>query len=126
MKAATFTSDSLVACTDWMWMTLMRLGRTDEAGRLLEPIHSEMLILENGSYLDRLLMYRGEKPPTTLLPDDPSDLDLATYGFGLGHWHLLRGEKDQARRVFLRVTEGPYWAAFGYIAAEAELHRMSR
>ena len=35
-----------------------------------------------------------------------------------------RGEK--AKSIFERVVAGPYWAAFGYIAAEAELARLAK
>ena len=51
-------------------------------------------------------------------------LDLATQGYGVGNWYLYNGEEDEARRIFEHVLSGDYWAAFGYIAAEAELVRM--
>jgi len=53
-----------------------------------------------------------------------NDVDLATYGFGVGNFYLTNGEKDKARAIFEQVMKGPAWNAFGYIAAEAELARM--
>ena len=51
-------------------------------------------------------------------------LDLATHGYGLGAWRLVRGDRPGARAAFERVLETGYWPAFGYIAAEAELRAM--
>jgi hypothetical protein len=33
----------------------------------------------------------------------------------------LRGDTAPARQVFRRITDGPYWPAFGFIAAEVAL-----
>ncbi len=43
----------------------------------------------------------------------------ATFGYGIGVWHLLGGRTDAARRSFEQVVAGDTWAAFGYLAAEA-------
>jgi len=43
----------------------------------------------------------------------------------VGAWYLLQGNEAEARRVFLRVLSGrDQWAAFGFIAAEAEIARL--
>jgi tetratricopeptide (TPR) repeat protein len=118
--------DALVAATDWAYMTLRRLGRHEEAGRLLEPIHRDMEILENDAYLRRLLMYRGEVPVESLLGPGLDDLTLATQGYAVGNWHLVHGRAFEAEEVFRRITAGSNWAAFGYIAAEADLARLAR
>ncbi|MCH7870292.1 MAG: hypothetical protein IID33_01195 [Planctomycetes bacterium] len=116
--------DNLVATTDWMYMALRRLGRDREAADLLDRIHVDMNIIENHAYHRRLLMYKGEITPDQLLDvETASDLDLATLGYGLGNWHLYNGDREKANAIFRRVTSGPYWSAFGYIAAEAEQAR---
>ena len=53
--------DSIVAISDWLYMTLRRQGKKAEAARLLERINPEMAIKENKSYFDRLLFYKGVK-----------------------------------------------------------------
>ena len=117
--------DSIVATADWYWMTLMRLGRTDEAAALLEMIHADMDIIENDSYLRRMLMYKGEATPDSLLDTSTADdLTIATQGYGVGNWYLVNGDTSMARQIFERVLDGRSWSAFGYIAAEAELARM--
>jgi hypothetical protein len=54
-----------------------------------------------------------------------SDLDLATLGYGIGCWHLYNSESEKAKTYFESIVQTPYWPAFGFIAAEAELYRMS-
>ena len=118
--------DSIAATSDWMWMTLMRLNRKEEAQKLLERITPKMDILENQSYHRRLLMYKGLEKPETLLDlskvDDPTS--IATQGYGVGNYYFVTGDTKRAREVFEKVVAGSGWNAFGYIAAEADLARM--
>lgn len=117
--------DALVAATDWTWMTLMRLGRRDEAASLLQRIGPDMEILENHSYHRRLLMYQGRLQADDLLAADSHDpVAVATQGFGIGHHRLVNGDVAGSRAMFERVLAGSGWNAFGYIAAEAELRRL--
>jgi len=119
--------DMWVATADWLYMTLRRLGRDTEAAAILAPVHREMEILENDAYHRRLLMYRGEIEPESLLDFGGNDpVQVATQGYGVANWYLYNGDGDRAREVFLRILETPNWAAFGYIAAEAELARTGR
>jgi tetratricopeptide (TPR) repeat protein len=117
--------DSITATSDWLWMTLMRLGRKAEAAKVLERITPTMEILENGSYHRRLLMYKGlEKPETLLDPANADALTVATQGYGVGNWYYVNGNRARAREIFEKVVAGPQWSAFGYIAAEADLMRL--
>ncbi len=125
--AVSKNDDMRVATLDWMYMTLRRLRRPAEAATLLESVQPKMNILENHAYHRRLLMYKGEMTPEDLIPDEKSDsydLDLATYGYGVGNWYLINGDGEKAEETFQKVTAGKYWSAFGYIAAEADLFRM--
>jgi tetratricopeptide (TPR) repeat protein len=125
LKRAT-TDDMRVAVWDWMYMTLRRLGRGEEAARLLEGIRPEALqILENHAYLNRLRFYRGELSAEALLGSATDELTLLTQGYAVGNYYLYTGETDRARALFLRLLEAHNWAAFGYIAAEAELARWA-
>jgi hypothetical protein len=90
-----------------------------------------MGIIENDAYHRRLLMYKGEIAPAELLDlrvaagaNDPDvALSIATQGYGVGNWYLVNGDVDAAREVFERILEGTSWAAFGFIAAEADMAR---
>ncbi|HEX5724337.1 MAG TPA: tetratricopeptide repeat protein [Longimicrobiaceae bacterium] len=119
--------DSRVATSDWLYMTLRRLGRHEEARRVLEPIRREMTVLENHAYHRRLLMYKGELPPDSLLdPSGKDAVEIATQGYGVGNWYYYNGEVARAEQIFRQVVSAENWAPFGYIAAEADLRRMRR
>jgi hypothetical protein len=124
MKYSTANNDSLTATSDWLYMTLMRLGRRDEAAKVLEPIRPDMEIVENRVYLNRLLMYKGVRSPDELLRAGGDPVTQATHGYAVGNWYLYNGQPEQARSAFQGVLKTPQWAAFGYIAAEAELARQ--
>lgn len=124
--AVSTNPDMLVATTHWAYMTQRRLGNAEAAAQLLTPIHAGMDIIENGAYHRLLLLYRGELPPDSLLGNARSSGDAvqdATVGYGVGNWHLYHDRKAEAMSVFEGVLRGPQWAAFGYIAAEAEVAR---
>jgi hypothetical protein len=73
-------------------------------------------------------MYQGQIAPEELLDlrsdtDPDISVDIATQGYGVGNWYLVNGDPEAAQEVFERILEGTSWAAFGYIAAEAEVAR---
>jgi tetratricopeptide (TPR) repeat protein len=114
--------DMVVAVTDWLYLTLRRLGRHAEAEEALSAITPGMQILENHAYHRRLLLYRGLLEPEDLMPAETEDpVQLATYGYGLASWYRFTGDRLSAETLFRRIVSGPNWAAFGFIAAEAEL-----
>ena len=117
--------DSIVATSDWMWMTLMRLNRKAEAAAVLEPITPKMDILENTAYHRRLLMYKAlEKPEALLDTKSPDPTQIATQGYGVANYYFVTGDRARARQVFETIVSGAGWNAFGFIAAEADLQRM--
>ncbi len=116
--------DRRVSITHWYYMALRRLGRTDEAARILTPISREMKVIENETYLKLLLLYKGEIPADSVLSTNASgemSVTDATAAYGIGNWHLYNGRAAEAERIFRRILAGGQWGAFGYIAAEAEV-----
>jgi tetratricopeptide (TPR) repeat protein len=120
--------DLIVATLDWKYMTLMKLGRDGEATALLDKVSEDMNIIENDSYHNRLLMYKGLIDPEELISGDiDSDagrLQYVTQGYGLGNYYLRNNEDQPAIETFLKVMKTNYWAAFGYIASEMELAKL--
>lgn len=113
----------LAGATDWLWMSLMRAGRSAEAAAMLAR-RPDTLPASN-AYVERLRMYRGEIAPEALFaPSDTGDVDVATLAFGLGNWYLVKGDSTRAREQFRRSIASGGWPAFGFIASEAELARM--
>ncbi len=49
----------------------------------------------------------------------------ATVGYGIGKRHAPEGRGEDAERAWQTVLSGSQWAAFGYIAAEAEIARKA-
>jgi hypothetical protein len=79
------------------------------------------------AYRQRLRLYRGEiAPDSVLTPADTSDVAIATLSYGVGNWHLVRGDTARARRWFERAVASGGWPAFGFMAAEADLQRLRR
>ncbi|HJR66803.1 MAG TPA: tetratricopeptide repeat protein [Gemmatimonadaceae bacterium] len=115
----------LAGATDWLWMSLARAGRRAEADAMLRT-RPDSLETTN-AYRQRLRLYRGEiGPDSVLTASDTGDVAVATLSYGVGNWHLVRGDIAQARRWFERAVASGGWPAFGFIAAEAELRRLSR
>ena len=95
---------------------------------MLEPITAAMDVFENGSYHKLLMMYKGsaDAEGTLLVARRPPGLDGATIGYGVANWHLYNGRRAEALKLLGEIVEqnATQWAAFGYIASEAELAKM--
>ena len=124
--AASAHPDSKIATAHWWYMSLRRAGRPEEAERLIGSMELDVLapdVIESGAYLELLRLYAaGEEEETPL---DPGTLEGATQGYGIGNWKLYNGDAVGALEIFRSIVEArDQWAAFGYIAAEAELARV--
>lgn len=120
--------DSVVATSYWLYMTLMRLGREEEAAEVLEGITEDMAIIESTAYLDLLLLFKGERSLEDVVGPAGSEATLqsTTTAYGLGVWHLLQGDTETAHETWERILEGrSQWGAFGFMAAEGELARTA-
>lgn len=120
--------DMQVATRYWLYLSLRRLGREVEARQLLKPIDREVEVIENHDYLRLLLVYKGEIAAANWgreVEASAESLSAATVGYGLGVWNLLQGDRDAGKAIFLGILSTGQWAAFGFIAAEAELSRWA-
>ena len=121
--ALELTEDMRIATIYWYYMALKRLGRDMEAGELLATIDPETGLLENDVYLDLLLVFKGVFDPERLKESTSDALQNATLGYGIGNWHYINGREERAFQIWQEIYDGGNWAAFGFIAAEAELAR---
>ena len=129
-KCYTMSDEDLdvISCTDWLWMTLRRLGKKEEAEKLLERITPNMEPGMVVSYHRRLLMYKGLIKPEELMTDAPNDLEVVTMGFGLANYYYELGQEEKGNAMILRVLEAgkeDAWSAFGYQAALVEKKRRN-
>ena len=125
--AAATNNDMRVATVDWLYMSLRRAGRVEEASALLTTIASDLELLENHAYYRRILMYKGLAEPESLLAvedDVDRSLTLATQGYGVANWYLYNSDTLRALEILRDVVEGEYWPSFGYIAAESDLAQL--
>jgi len=112
----------LAGSTDWLWMSLSRAGRHEEARAMLAR-RPDSLTVEN-AYTQRLRLYRGEIGPDQALNADTSDVNVATISYGVGNWYLVRGDSARAREWFARSVKSGGWPGFGFILSEVELRRL--
>jgi len=121
--------DSKIAVLDWLYMIYRRQRKIAEANDVLTMVTDTMTVIENDSYYQRLKMYKGWLKPEDLLHADSTsndyDLNLITQGYGVGNWYLYNGDTTRALETFEEVTDGKSFAAFGFIAAEAELYSIA-
>jgi tetratricopeptide (TPR) repeat protein len=117
--------DMKAASGYWLYLILRRLGREAEAAELAASVDASWELLENHDYHRLLLAFRAGDGFDRLLADARQGSELAgsTVGYGVGAWHLVAGRATRASEIFREITATDGWAAFGYIAAEAELAR---
>ncbi len=125
--------DNVVAVSDWLYMSLRRIGDQEGAALVLAPIRQNMDIIENRSYHRRLLLYKGVinpedlmRPPGAQDDQESETLDLATLGYGLGNWYYYNGDTARALEIMKQVVDRGYWPAFSTLAAEADLARLAQ
>jgi tetratricopeptide (TPR) repeat protein len=126
--AVSDNDDLITATVDWLYMTYRRMGKMEDAKRILERITPNMTIIENDSYFKRLNMYKGLLPVDSVLNVSSSNADvelaLATQGYGVGNWYLCNQDTTNAIAIYEKVVGGKHFSAFGFIASEADLARL--
>jgi len=116
--------DMVVASSYWLYLTLRRQGDDAEALFVLQPIGAEMNILENHAYHTLLLLYQGQKKPEEVFnPQETDEVARATLGYGVAQWYEHHHQPEKARALLREIVQGKLWAAFGFLAAEADLAR---
>lgn len=115
--------------TDWLYMSLARAGRVDEANAMLARRIDQQPDPKPAppgyAYVTRLKLYRGEITPEQALPESETDeTNTATLAYGIGNWYFVRGDTANARTYWERAVQSGGWAGFGFYVAEAELKRL--
>ena len=113
--------DNRVSTTHWLYMILRRKGDTDAAERVLDAISADMNVIENMSYHNLCLFYKGELELSDLLGGDDGSSAGSAIVYGAANWHYYTGQTEKADEMLRTLLETPGWAAFGHIAAEADL-----
>jgi tetratricopeptide (TPR) repeat protein len=112
--------DNRVSTTHWLYMIQQRKGDPAAAEQVLGAISTDMNVIENMSYQNLCLFYKGELSLAELLDDEDSPAGAAMI-YGAANWHYYTGDVAKADEMLNALLATPGWASFGYIAAEADL-----
>jgi tetratricopeptide (TPR) repeat protein len=118
---ASRNDDNRVSTAHWLYMILRRKGEPERAARVLDAISADMNVIENMSYHNLCLFYKGEISLEELTAADDGSPAGAAVMYGAANWHFYNGDADKATEMLRSILDGPSWSAFGYIAAEADL-----
>jgi tetratricopeptide (TPR) repeat protein len=114
-------ADNLVAASNWLYLSLRRAGQAEAAAAVLLPIDARLDVIENGSYLSLLLMYKGERTPEDVLKTAGEGSGGTAVRYGVSAWYLINGKRREAQQLWAQILEAPDWPSFGHLAAEAEV-----
>jgi tetratricopeptide (TPR) repeat protein len=126
------TSDSLIDCSNWAYVSLRRAGKDEAAARVLAQITPDVKNTEPHLffYLQLLHFYQGKLTETQVLPAAPTgpddtegELSFNTINYGVGNWFLYNKKPSKAREYFKKVVPGNAWNSWGFIGSEIELAR---
>jgi len=113
--------DNRVSTTHWLYMIKRRMGDAEGAAELLDVISADMDVIENTSYHDLCLFYKGDKTAAELLGGGEDSATGAATVYGVGNWYYYSGEEKRADEILDELLATDSWSAFGFIAAEADL-----
>ena len=134
---ASKNDDMLVAMVNWLYITELSQGKTEEAENFFAIVPRTPKLIENGDYLSLLYYYvhnpaenEIERYTNTLLSrtatgKDSMSVGAATLFFGAGYYARLKGMPEKAKLFFEKAMATKQWSSFGYIAAEAALQKQN-
>jgi tetratricopeptide (TPR) repeat protein len=126
------TLDSRINSTNWLYASLRRAKKNDEAAKALAEITPEMTNKEEHTayYLNLVRFFQGKMKESDVVPPKPSDpndvegeLRFATVAYGVGNWFLYNGDTAKAQDYFHRVLTTQVWLTWGFVGAETDLIR---
>jgi tetratricopeptide (TPR) repeat protein len=124
-------NDSVIDCTNWLYVSLRRAGKTAEAARALRRITPDVKNKEPHLlfYLRLERFYQGALTEQAVLPPKPADpndteaeLSFDTVTYGVGNWRFYNNHDAKgAAELFRQVVSGNAWNAWGFVGAETDL-----
>jgi tetratricopeptide (TPR) repeat protein len=133
-RALAKNDDSLIDCSNWLYVSLRRAGDEAKANEALSRITPEVKNTEPHLYfyLRLLHFYEGKITEKEVLPASPkpgdveAELSFNTVSYGVGNWHLYHHEVPEAVSLFQEVVKGEAWNSWGFVGSEVELARMKK
>ena len=133
-RALAKSDDSLIDCSNWLYVSLRRAGDEAKATQVLTRITPAVKNTEPHLffYLSLLHFYQGKISEKEVLPapakpgDTEAELSFNTVSYGVGNWHLYHHEMPQAESLFREVVKGEAWNSWGFVGSETELAHIKR
>ncbi|HLJ50367.1 MAG TPA: tetratricopeptide repeat protein [Bryobacteraceae bacterium] len=126
-------TDSRINSTNWLYASLRRANRPEDAAKAAAAITPDMTNKEPHTffYLSLVRLFQGRMKESDALPPEPprdgsdteAELRFDTVAYGIGNWHLYNHEAAKAQEYFRRVTQGKVWITWGFVGAELEVLR---
>ncbi|MEZ4859030.1 MAG: hypothetical protein R2781_09490 [Flavobacteriaceae bacterium] len=114
--------DNVVSTTHWIYMIQNRLGRKEAGDNYLRNIKPDMNVIENTTYYEACLFYKGDISLEELYPFKKEESASNTaLKYAIGNWFWYKGDPKKGQEIFSEIIKGNDWASFGYIAAETDL-----
>jgi len=110
--------DNIVSGGHWLYMINRRLGKIDKSIAIINEVHKDMDIIENMSYHQSCLFYKGELQESEMEMDE-----VALYT--LANWYVYeKNDTIKAKEYYQNLLEkgNPY--SFAYIAGESDWNRL--
>lgn len=125
--------DNLINSTNWLYASMRRAKKPDEAATALARMTPELTNQEPHTqfYLYLVRFFQGRMTEKEIVPPSPAsdsadtetELRFDTIAYGVGNWHLYNGDAAAAEKYFWRITQGRVWVTWGFVGAETELLR---
>lgn len=119
------------ASTYWRYLSLARGGQMIEATQLIDAFDVRLFHLhpKGGSdvYFDAIQLFKGNRAANSFFSDKDSgrafataDATAASTAYSLANYHLLMGNRDEAKGWLKRAMNVDAWSFFARIQAEAD------
>ena len=134
-RALAKSNDNLIDCSNWLYVSLRRASKDQEAAQILTRITPEVKNTEPhlAFYLRLLHFYQGKLTEEAVLPPPPAgpedlegELAFNTVSYGVGNWRLYHHNDSAAIDLFSKVVKGEAWNSWGFIGSELELRRKKK
>lgn len=115
-------SADITCTTDWLWRSLARQGKMDEAAQVISGYDTSKQPSGAMDYFRALQVYKGDITPEEALADHK-----VTTDYGVVNYYLVNGKQEEALAVAKAALERyreREWAAFGYRGCEVELEKL--
>lgn len=117
--------DNLVSGGYWLYMINRRLGNEDAANEAIKEVTADMDIIENMSYHQMCLFFKGLISEETLTNQGIGTSSSDVLAYGLGNWYLYEKQDSvRAKELYVRLLEKGNKYSFAYLVAEADYARL--